>query len=74
MKKAQQDASTARAGWLLRNNITDSVMTANPILKAVHGSTQLTPIETYAHLPFNAHKILMILSMVKLLLHLVFEY
>ncbi|KAJ0312061.1 hypothetical protein COL5a_010463 [Colletotrichum fioriniae] len=46
VKKAQQDASTARAGWLLRNNITDSVMTANPILKAVHGSTQLTPIET----------------------------
>ncbi|KAL2873624.1 hypothetical protein SGCOL_011181 [Colletotrichum sp. CLE4] len=44
--KAQQDASTARAGWLLRNNITDSVMTANPMLKAVHGSTQSTPIET----------------------------
>ncbi|KAK1710251.1 centromere protein H (CENP-H)-domain-containing protein [Colletotrichum lupini] len=46
VRKAQQDASTARAGWLLRNNITDSVMTASPILKVVHGSTQSTPIET----------------------------
>ncbi|WYZ42777.1 hypothetical protein EsH8_VI_000476 [Colletotrichum jinshuiense] len=46
VKKAQADAATARAGWLLRNDITDSVMTANPILKTVHGSTQATPIET----------------------------
>ncbi|KAJ0383919.1 hypothetical protein COL922a_009461 [Colletotrichum nupharicola] len=45
VRKAQEDAAKARAGWLLRNDITDSVMTANPILKAVHGSTQATPIE-----------------------------
>ncbi|KAK1570296.1 centromere protein H (CENP-H)-domain-containing protein [Colletotrichum navitas] len=46
VRQAQQDAAKARAGWLLRNDITDSVMTANPILKAVHSSTQSTPIET----------------------------
>ncbi|KAF6817475.1 hypothetical protein CSOJ01_02397 [Colletotrichum sojae] len=46
LRKAQEDAAKARAGWLLRNDITDSVMTANPILKAVHGSTQATPVET----------------------------
>lgn len=51
MKKAQADAATARAGWLLRNDITDSVMTANPILKTVHGSTQATPIETLVYPP-----------------------
>ncbi|KAK2031924.1 hypothetical protein LX32DRAFT_636741 [Colletotrichum zoysiae] len=45
-RQAQQDAAKARAGWLLRNDIADSVMTANPILKAVHSSTQSTPIET----------------------------
>lgn len=67
MKKAQQDASTARAGWLLRNNITDSVMTANPILKAVHGSTQSTPIETYVYPLFCANKTNINLSMIELL-------
>ncbi|KAL0936411.1 uncharacterized protein CTRU02_208626 [Colletotrichum truncatum] len=45
VRKAQEDAAKARARWLLRNDITDSVMTANPILKAVHGSTQATPVE-----------------------------
>ncbi|OLN97131.1 hypothetical protein CCHL11_02243 [Colletotrichum chlorophyti] len=44
--KSKGDAAKARASWLLRNDITDSVLTANPILKAVHGSTQSTPIET----------------------------
>ncbi|GKT40202.1 uncharacterized protein ColSpa_00383 [Colletotrichum spaethianum] len=46
VRQAQQDAAKARAGWLLRNDITDSVITANPILKAIHSSTQSTPIET----------------------------
>ncbi|KAK1996189.1 hypothetical protein LX36DRAFT_580903 [Colletotrichum falcatum] len=46
VREAQHDAAKARAGWLLRNDITDSVITANPILKAVHSSTQSTPIET----------------------------
>ncbi|KAJ0161581.1 hypothetical protein CTA2_5989 [Colletotrichum tanaceti] len=46
VRQAQQDAAKARAGWLLRNDITDNVITANPILKAVHGSTQSTPIES----------------------------
>ncbi|KAK2006919.1 hypothetical protein LZ32DRAFT_663266 [Colletotrichum eremochloae] len=46
VRQAQQDAAKARAAWLLRNDITDSVITANPILKAVHNSTQSTPIET----------------------------
>ncbi|ROT34452.1 hypothetical protein SODALDRAFT_302622 [Sodiomyces alkalinus F11] len=44
---AKEEASKARASWLLRNNTTDSVMMANPILKAVHNSTQITPIERY---------------------------
>lgn len=42
---AQQEAAKAKASWLLRNDITDGVLTANPILKAVHGSKQMTPIE-----------------------------
>ncbi|TQN67772.1 hypothetical protein CSHISOI_07673 [Colletotrichum shisoi] len=46
VRQAQQDAAKARAGWLLRNDIADNVITANPILKAVHGSTQSTPIES----------------------------
>ncbi|KAK6213896.1 hypothetical protein QIS74_09898 [Colletotrichum tabaci] len=46
VRQAQQDAAKARAGWMLRNDITDNVITANPILKAVHGSTQSTPIES----------------------------
>ncbi|KAF9876545.1 hypothetical protein CkaCkLH20_05953 [Colletotrichum karsti] len=46
VRKAQQGAAKARAAWLLRNEITDNVLTANPILKAVHGSTQATPIES----------------------------
>ncbi|GJC99553.1 hypothetical protein ColKHC_08379 [Colletotrichum higginsianum] len=46
VRQAQQDAAKARAEWLLRNDITDNVITANPILKAVHGSTQSTPIES----------------------------
>ncbi|WQF84846.1 Putative centromere protein H [Colletotrichum destructivum] len=46
VRQTQQDAAKARARWLLRNDITDNVITANPILKAVHGSTQSTPIES----------------------------
>ncbi|TEA15997.1 hypothetical protein C8034_v001035 [Colletotrichum sidae] len=46
VRQAQEDASRARAAWLLRSDIADSIMTANPILKAVHGSTQSTPIES----------------------------
>lgn len=47
---AQQEAAKAKAAWLLRNDMTDSVMTVNPILKAVHGSKQISPIEKYAAL------------------------
>jgi hypothetical protein len=44
-RAAQQAAAKAKAAWLLRNNMTDSVLTANPILKAVHASKNITPIE-----------------------------
>lgn len=35
----------ARASYVLRNEVVDSVLTVNPVLKAVHGATQASPIE-----------------------------
>lgn len=35
--KAQSEAAEARAEYLLRSKITQSVMVTDPILKAVHG-------------------------------------
>ncbi|CRK11167.1 hypothetical protein BN1723_009301 [Verticillium longisporum] len=46
LEEAQSAASAAKATYLLRNTITDAVLTANPILQAVHSSTRATPIES----------------------------
>ncbi|KAH6676948.1 centromere protein H (CENP-H)-domain-containing protein [Plectosphaerella plurivora] len=46
VRSAQQAAAKAKAAWLLRNDMTDSVLTANPIIKAVHASKNIIPIES----------------------------
>ncbi|KAM0287813.1 hypothetical protein ACHAQH_000345 [Verticillium albo-atrum] len=46
LQAAQSAASTAKATQLLRNTITDAVLTADPTLQAVHSSTRATPIES----------------------------
>ncbi|CRK11164.1 hypothetical protein HYQ45_005776 [Verticillium longisporum] len=46
LEAAQSAASAAKATYLLRNTITDAVLTANPTLQAVHSSTRATPIES----------------------------
>ncbi|EHK41035.1 hypothetical protein TRIATDRAFT_259072 [Trichoderma atroviride IMI 206040] len=43
--EAQDALLTARARYRLRNDVIESVMMANPILKAVHNGTQASPIE-----------------------------
>ncbi|KAM0514859.1 hypothetical protein ACHAPE_006535 [Trichoderma viride] len=43
--EAQDALLTARARYRLRNDAIESVMMANPILKAVHNGTQASPIE-----------------------------
>jgi len=48
-EKDLQDASErlleAKARYALRNTIVESVMMANPVLKAVHAGLNATPIE-----------------------------
>lgn len=46
-RKAQSDLLEARAKYVLRNNVVEAVMIANPILKAVHNGTDASPIERY---------------------------
>ena len=46
-RKAQSDLLEARAKYVLRNNVVEAVMMANPILKAVHNGTNTSPIERY---------------------------
>lgn len=41
----QRQLLEARASYVLRNEVVDSVLTVNPVLKAVHGATQASPIE-----------------------------
>ncbi|CAK7216731.1 hypothetical protein SBRCBS47491_002927 [Sporothrix bragantina] len=41
----QKQLLEARAAYVLRNEVVDSVLTVNPVLKAVHGATQASPIE-----------------------------
>ncbi|CAK7198382.1 hypothetical protein SEUCBS139899_001043 [Sporothrix eucalyptigena] len=41
----QNQLLEARAAYVLRNEVVDSVLTVNPVLKAVHGATQASPIE-----------------------------
>ncbi|KAL7927519.1 centromere protein H (CENP-H) domain-containing protein [Trichoderma austrokoningii] len=45
LTEAQDALLTARARYRLRNDAIESVMMANPILKAVHNGTQASPIE-----------------------------
>lgn len=45
--EAQDALLTARARYRLRNDAIESVMMANPILKAVHNGTQASPIERH---------------------------
>lgn len=45
--EAQDALLTARARYRLRNDAIESVMTVNPILKAVHNGTQASPIERH---------------------------
>ncbi|KAM0235635.1 hypothetical protein ACHAP5_009648 [Fusarium lateritium] len=44
-QKAQTDLQETRAKYVLRNDVTEAVLTANPILKAVHSGTGATSIE-----------------------------
>ncbi|KAH6960957.1 centromere protein H (CENP-H)-domain-containing protein [Fusarium avenaceum] len=44
-QKAQTDLQETRAKYVLRNDVTEAVLTANPILKAVHSGTGVTSIE-----------------------------
>ncbi|OAQ72270.1 centromere protein Cenp-H [Pochonia chlamydosporia 170] len=44
-EETQRDLLEARANFRLRNDVVESVMTANPILKAVHNGTNASPAE-----------------------------
>lgn len=46
-QKAQTDLQETRAKYVLRNDVTEAVLTANPILKAVHSGTGATSIERF---------------------------
>lgn len=43
--KGQTDLLEARAKYVLRNDVVDAVMMANPILKAVHSDPNSSPVE-----------------------------
>lgn len=47
MRNAQNGLLEARAKYRLRNDVVEAVMMANPILKAVHSSTEASPIEQH---------------------------
>lgn len=36
-----------RARYMLRNSVVEAVLSANPILKAVHNGTDASPVERY---------------------------
>ncbi|KAK9416922.1 putative Centromere protein H (CENP-H)-domain-containing protein [Seiridium unicorne] len=42
---AQNDLLQARARYVLRNEVTESVVMANPVLQAVHGGINASPVE-----------------------------
>lgn len=46
-KAARDELLDLRGQYLLRNMVVESVLTANPILKAVHNSTDASPPERY---------------------------
>ena len=45
LKESQESLLEAQARYNLKNSIVESVLIANPILKAVHASSNVTPIE-----------------------------
>ncbi|KAL5618640.1 hypothetical protein FOVSG1_000862 [Fusarium oxysporum f. sp. vasinfectum] len=44
-EKAQPELMESRAQYILRNEVTEAVMTANPILRAVHGGPEAALVE-----------------------------
>ena len=47
LKAAEKEYLEARAAYLLRNGIVESVITTDPILKAVHAGVNATPAERW---------------------------
>ncbi|KAH8650154.1 centromere protein H (CENP-H)-domain-containing protein [Xylariales sp. PMI_506] len=47
IEQAQNELLEARAKYILRNDVVESVLMANPVLQAVHGGTNASPIEKY---------------------------
>ena len=45
VEAAREGLLDSRARYVLRNDATESVMVANPIMQAVHGGTNASPIE-----------------------------
>ncbi|EFW98455.1 hypothetical protein CMQ_4307 [Grosmannia clavigera kw1407] len=45
LEAARDRLLDARAAYVLRNEVIDSVLSVNPVLKAVHGATRASPIE-----------------------------
>ena len=45
VKQAQDELLISSASYNLRNGVVDSVMTVNPILKAVHSAIDASPID-----------------------------
>lgn len=48
LKVARERFLESKASYTLRNDVVDSVMMVNPIIKAVHRGTDASPIERYA--------------------------
>ncbi len=44
---AQEALLQARSKYKIRNDAVELIMVANPVLKAVHGGTNASPIERY---------------------------
>lgn len=51
IREAQDRLLEARASWMLRNDVVESAMMVNPIIKAVHRGTDASPIERYVERP-----------------------
>ena len=47
IKAAESDCLEARAAFLLRNSIVESILIADPVLKAIHSGAHATPAERY---------------------------
>jgi len=45
VRAAQEQVLETRASYVLRNEVVESVMSVNPVLKAVHNATNSSPIE-----------------------------